>query len=90
MEVNSFIFLILPLLNNIYQILEDIAGVGKRFAIGENMLVLVEQFHQLSFIILNTRERILHIVVNVEDQDRQILKHCIDCEETQKSKRNKA
>ena len=67
MEVNSFIFLILPLLNNIFQILEDIAGVDHRVAIGQNMLVLVEQFHQLYFIILNTRERILHIVVNVEE-----------------------
>ena len=78
MEVNSFIFLILPLLNNIFQILEDIAGVGKRSAIGENMLVLVEQFHQLCLIFLNTGERIQQIVVNVEEQDSQILKHCID------------
>ena len=74
MEVNSFKFLILPLLKNIFQILEDIAGVDD----GQNMLVLVEQFHQLSFIFLNTGERIQRIVVNVEEQDSQILKHCID------------
>ena len=74
MEVNSFKFLILPLLKNIFQILEDIAGVDD----GQNMLVLVEQFHQLCLIFLNTRERIQRIVVNVEEQDCQILKHCIN------------
>ena len=67
MKVNSFIFLILPLFNNIFQILEDIAGVDHRVAIGQNMLVLGEQFHQLSFIFLHTRERRQRIVVTVEE-----------------------